>query len=626
MSEPTMPTLRATTNRQNRTIPTMRRKMIAALCGGAVLSSGLIGATPAAFADDGSVSYLAPDYQRGELTGDGKIDQDDIALLLAAVGTTTTSPDWAFVAPADLDGDGVITIIDVTAVSRQFVYDDGPFAILEATIVDMQAAMTSGSLTSQELTAQYLARISAYDRVPGIDRATPAEMLESIIATNPEAMAQAAALDAERAASGPRGMLHGIPFIVKDNINTVGMPTTAGCSCLADNMTSTDAETVERLRAAGAVVIAKANLSEFAQLTTSSVSDYGTVRNAYRLDKNSGGSSGGTGASISANFAAFGLGTDTGGSIRVPSSFNALVGLRPTMGLISREGVIPLDLYRDTVGPMARNVSDIALALDAMAGTDPLDATTVNADAAKPTSYASSLDAGALQGMRIGYVSGLVSGNAQAVGFRLMPAARTDLIAAGATVVDVGEFGTVNGAALSSLPGSSSFTHDMNDYLTTHYRSGYTFLDLARKVTADPSLSSVSPSSITNWASISNTTRNIAYPAFSAAQQAMRTRIDTLMTTYDLDAIIYPSTGGVVESPASNNRISAYSGYPAISVPMGFADSALDSTSHSGTPMGLEFLAEPYSEAKLISFAYAYEQVSQNRRATTLFPGLTALG
>lgn len=605
----------------------MKNKLIAALCGGAVLGSGLIGAAPAAVADDGSVSYLAPAYQRGELTGDGKIDIDEIAILMAALGVTDTDPDWNLIAPADLDADGVITLVDVSMVSQQFIYDDGEFELVDADLVDIQAAMTAGTLTSAELTAEYLARIAGYDRSTDVDPRTPAEMLESIISTNPDAMAQATALDSERAATGPRGMLHGVPIIVKDNINTIGMATTTGCMCLSDNYTTTDAETVERLRAAGAVVIAKANLSEFANSTTSSISAYGTVRNAYALASSPGGSSGGTGAAISGNLAAFGLGTDTGGSVRVPSSFNGLVGLRPTMGLVSREGVIPLDLYRDTVGPMARSVSDVALALDAMAGSDPLDGTTVAADGAKPISYTASLDAGALSGMRIGYVSGFMS-TTDTTGSSLLPGLRADLAAAGATVVDVGGFGTVNGYSVGNLAGSSSFTHDMDEYLDTYYEPGYTFMDLANKVAASEAAyaagtvprddSSWPSSTIRGWASTTEAERNAAFPTFTSNQTGVRNRINSIMATNDLDAIIYPSTSGATANAGSSNRISAFSGYPAISVPMG--------SSTTGLPMGIEFLAEPYSEAKLLSFAYAYEQVSQNRTPTTLFPRLTALG
>jgi len=583
------------------------------------------GAAPAHASED-SVSYLAPDYQRGELTGDGKIDDDDLGMLMVAVGREAGDPEWDAVAPADADGDGVITVADVAALSKQFVYDDDPFEILETDVVSIQKAMTAGVLTSQQLTAQYLSRIAAYDRVDGIDPATPAEALESIIATNPTAMAEAAALDEERATKGPRSILHGIPVIAKDNINLAGIATTAGCACLADNVTSTDAETIERLKQMGAIVIAKANLSEFAQSTTSSISKYATTRNAYGLGRDPGGSSGGTGASISANLGAVGLGTDTGGSVRVPSSFNALVGIRPTIGLVSREGVIPLDMYRDTVGPMARSVSDAALTLDALAGSDPDDSVTASADAHKPTSYAQALDAQALEGKRIGYISGLVSGNAQAPGFRLVTDAQEALKAAGATVVEVGSFGSVNGYSLGGLPGSKSFTHDMNAYLDAYYKPGYTFADLAQKVTdaanAGSTISSWSAATVRGWASTTDAERDAAYPTFSATQQAMRNRIDQLMKQYDLDAVIYPSTGGTVGSPASNNRISAFSGYPAISVPMGYANSALDTTSYSGFPMGLEFLAEPYSEQKLIGFAYAFEQQTHHRRETTLFPDL----
>lgn len=582
---------------------------------------------PANAAVDESVSYLAPDYQRGELTGDATIDRSDLSLLLAAVGRTAADPGWETVAAADVDGDGVITVADVAAVSQRFLYDDDPFVLVEADIVSMQKAMTAGVLTSEQLTAQYLRRIAAYDRQLGVDSAEPEGALESIIATNPAVMAEAAALDDERARSGPRSILHGIPVIAKDNINLAGLATTTGCACLADNVTSTDAESIERLKRLGAIVIAKANLSEFAQSTVLSSSSYGETKNAYSFSLfPGGGSSGGTGASVSANLGAVGLGTDTGGSIRIPSSFNALVGIRPTTGLVSREGVIPLDLYRDTVGPMARTVSDAALTLDALAGSDPDDPMTAAADSHKPASYAQALDRNALRGARVGYVTGLEWDETPAATSPLIPEARAALEAAGATVVDVGAFGTVNGVALADTAGSRSFTRDMNAYLDRFYRPGFTFADLAQRVAdaekAGTPLSSYPASTVRAWASISEEERLAAYPRFIALQTAMRERVDQLMADNDLDALIYPSTSGTMGLGGFNNRIGAVAGYPSITVPMGRATWIPEVVPLGGFPMGLEFLAEPYAESTLIGFAYAFEQQTHHRRASALFPAL----
>ncbi|MDQ1122587.1 amidase family protein [Microbacterium trichothecenolyticum] len=602
--------------------------MITTTLAALVSAALLLGTAAPAQASDTSVGYLAPDFQRGELTGDHKIDEDDLSLLMAALGRQTGEPGWVVVAPADADRDGVITVFDVAALSRQYVYDDDTFELLEADVVSMQKAMTAGVLTSQQLTAEYLRRIAAYDRTEGLDSREPKAALESLIATNPTAMAEAAALDAERAATGPRSILHGIPVIAKDNINLAGIATTSGCGCLRDNVTATDATTIQRLRSMGAIVIAKANLSEFAESTIFSTSAYGTTRNAYNLAYIPGGSSGGTGASISANLGAVGLGTDTGGSVRVPSSFNSLVGIRPTVGLVSREGVFPLDEYRDTVGPMTRTVSDAALTLDALAGSDPADPVTASADARKPDSYARALDPLALRGARLGYLSDRGPDDAQAGDFQLVAAARADLEAAGATVVDIGELGPINGGALEQVHGSRSFAHDADVYLDTFYKPGYTFADLAQKVTdaekAGTPISSLPASTVREWASTTPEERQEYTAMFLAGQKALQERLDQLMQQNDLDALIYPSTGDRDPELLAgyNNFLSAFSGYPAVSVPMGYADIVVSQGTIPDFPRGLEFLAEPYAEEKLIGLAYAYEQQTHHRRQTALFPDL----
>ena len=604
-----------------RGIPVRRTSIAAAVaaCTAAVLVFGTVGP---AHADTDSVSYLAPEYQRGELTGDAKVDHDDLAVLMAAVGRTADDAGWDAVAPADADEDGVITVADVAALSKRFVYDDDPFELQETDVVAIQKAMTAGVLTSQELTAQYLRRIAVYDRATGLDPLDPNAALASVIATNPTVMAEAAALDAERAATGPRSILHGIPVIAKDNINLASLATTAGCACLADNVTSTDAHAIERLKAMGAIIIAKANLSEFAQFTTVSDSAYGETRNAFGLGMPPGGSSGGTGASVSANLGAVGLGTDTGGSIRVPASSNGLVGLRPTTGLVTREGVVPLDEYRDTIGPMTRTVSDAALTLDALAGSDPADPMTAPADAHTPVSYAQALDPAALQGRRIGYLSGFGWDADRPEMLSLVTRARADLEAAGATVLDIGEYGI----ELDGVHGSRSFAHDMDMYLDTFYKPGYTFLDLAQKILdaekAGTPLSSFSGETVRKWASTTMAEREKATAEFFVLQRSMQDRVDQLMAENDLDAIVYPSTSASPGTAGANNIISAFTGYPAITVPMGFAPLPEEASSYPGFPEGLEFLAEPFADEKLLGFAYAFEQKTHHRQAPPLFPAL----
>ena len=255
------------------------------------------------------------------------------------------------------------------------------------TIADVNAAFASGTLTSERLTQMFLARIEAYDR--------QGPSLRAIITVNPRALETARAMDAERKTKGPRSPLHGIPIILKDNIDTSDLPTTGGSVLLEGSVPPDDAFVVKRLRAAGAVVIAKANLSEFASGAAHS-SLGGQILNPHDLTRSPAGSSGGTGASLAAAFAMAGLGTDTGGSVRGPSTANGIAGLKTTMGLVSRDGVIPLALSFDTVGPMARHVSDVAVMLSVLAGVDPADAATRLGEGRSAPGYTSALKADAL--------------------------------------------------------------------------------------------------------------------------------------------------------------------------------------------------------------------------------------
>jgi amidase len=276
-----------------------------------------------------------------------------------------------------------------------------------ATIADLEAAMNAGTLTSEQLTREFLARIDAYDK--------QGPAINALITLNPNALEIAKALDAERKAKGPRSPIHGIPVILKDNYNTQDLQTTAGCQLLAGSIPSADAFVVKKLREAGAVILAKANLSEFAAGGSIGVpmgdphyrvpngfSSMGLqTHNPHDLTRGPSGSSGGTGASIAAFFAQFGTGSDTGGSIRGPSSANGIVGLKPTRGLLSRSGIVPLALSFDTGGPMARSVSDIAVALGIMTGVDPTDPATITSAGRYEKDYTKFLKVGSLKGSRI---------------------------------------------------------------------------------------------------------------------------------------------------------------------------------------------------------------------------------
>src|SRR4051812_9818707 len=307
------------------------------------------------------------------------------------------------------------------------------FALEEMTAAKLQDAMTSGRYTSRQITELYLRRIDA------IDRSGPE--LRSVIEVNPDALAIADALDAERTAKGPRGPLHGIPILIKDNIDTADkMMTTAGSLALEGSHPPHDAFIVERLRAAGVVILGKTNLSEWANFrSTHSSSGWsgrgGQVKNPYAIDRNPCGSSSGTGAAIAANLAVIGVGTETDGSIVCPSGANGLVGIKPTVGLISRSGIIPISHTQDTAGPMARTVADAAALLRAMAGVDAADPAIAASGAHARRDYTTNLDAGALKGARIGVARKRYTGYSAATD-RVFEAAIAALRTQGAVIVD----------------------------------------------------------------------------------------------------------------------------------------------------------------------------------------------
>src|SRR5581483_8034190 len=330
------------------------------------------------------------------------------------------------------------------------------YDVMEKSIPELAADLDRGAVTSHALVQAYLDRIAAFDH------AGPA--LNAMIAVNPHALADADRLDAERRAGTRRGLLHGIPVVVKDNYDTADMPTTAGSTALLGSRPERDAFQVRRLREAGAIIIGKTNLHEFARGITTVSSLGGQTRNPYDPTRNPGGSSGGTGAAVAADFAAAGLGTDTCGSIRYPAAHNNLVGLRPTMGLSSRSGIIPLAHSQDVGGPLARTVVDVAILLDATAGADPDDPVTRDADAHRPASYRAALDAGALRGARIGVLHALFGDEPedQRVG-SVVCTALAAMAQRGAQLIDLDDGPFPSEADVSVI--RYEFKFDLDDYL-----------------------------------------------------------------------------------------------------------------------------------------------------------------
>ena len=591
---------------------TRRTRTTATLALVPVLALGVAAAAHGAPAPAAAPAVHLPPYLAElDLTGDGQVTTADLTVVADALGATPGTDGW--LADADVDGDGVVTVSDLAAVSQRMVYDDGPFEVVEASVVDMQAAMNAGVTTSVELTRAYLERIEAYDRTVVQPGGRP---LNSVITTSEAALDAAAAADAARAEHGMTSLLLGVPVAVKDNVDTADMPTTGGCGCWADNVTATDATLVSGLRADGAVVLAKASLDEFA---FGFVSEFSTgvapgtsllVASPYATDRTAGGSSGGTGTAVAANLVGLGFGTDTGGSIRVPSSYNQLVGVRPTVGLVSRDGIIPLALSQDTAGPMARSVTDAAVALDAVVGVDPADPVTAEQLGRVPASYTTSLDREALRGARVGYVTSMVGTNPTTA--RLFAEATATLEEVGAAVVPV-EAPAGFAEVLAEPSGSTNeFRHDLEAYVERHLApqvEARTLLDIvatghhvpSRRGTYE-SRAAVTEETYEAWAGPEG--------SHTRALAAGQTLVTALLDRLELDVLVYP-TGTPYGTQGQNMRLSPNTGMPAVTVPMGQATEA-DGTV-PGAGVNLELLGRDYSEAHLLGFAYAFEQATQAR-------------
>lgn len=498
------------------------------------------------------------------------------------------------------------------------------FPLAEWTIADLQAAMRSGRMTSRSITQAYL------DRIAALDRQGPT--LRAVLETNPDALAIADQLDQERRQGKVRGPLHGIPVIVKDNIDTHDrMQTTAGSLALEGNYAARDAFLVERLRAAGAVILAKANLSEWANFrSTRSSSGWSgrgrQCKNPYVLDRNPSGSSSGSAVAVSANYCAVAVGTETDGSIVSPSNACGIVGLKPTVGLVSRAGVIPIAHSQDTAGPMARTVADAAALLSAMTGVDPRDPATQASEGRSAPDYTAFLDASGLKGARIG-VPRRTGPNPQVNA--LVEDAIKVLRDLGAEVVDpadletAGQIGTAEREVLQY-----EFKADLNAYLATmppevKYR---TLADLIafNEAHKDQEMPYFGQEIFIASQAKGPLTEQAYLEARAKCLELTRTKgIDATMDKYGLDAMMGPSGGpaGLVDlvtltgggGGGGSSQFPAVAGYPHITVPAGF---------YFGLPMGISFYGRAFSEPVLIKIAYAFEQATKARKPPTFVPTL----
>lgn len=485
------------------------------------------------------------------------------------------------------------------------------FELLGGTIAEMRAALVTGAVSSRELVAGYLARIAAYDQArPG---------LNAISAVSVSALAEADVCDAERRAGGGQGWLHGIPVIVKDNYETREMPTSVGSAALRGWVAPGDGEIVRRLRAAGAVIIAKANMHEFAYGITTVGSLFGATRNPYGVGRNPGGSSGGTGAAVAAGFAAVGLGSDTCGSIRIPAAHNCLAGIRPTQGLTSRAGIVPLSSTQDIGGPMGRSVTDVAIVLDAIAGFDPADAQTAASDGHVPASYTDGLRLEALRGARIGVLGAMFGADpldAEVGG--IVRRACAEMAALGAEVEEV-EIPGLAGLLNDRMNGGLVLVHDFKFDIDAYFASRPTapVRSLAEVLESGRFHPDVEPHLRASAAVESRDTAE--YWAHVAKRARVREAVLGMMAARRLDAIAYPPIRRTAVAigemqVGSTCRLAAHSGLPAVVVPAGFAG--------DGMPVGVEMIGRAWSEARLLGLAYAYEQGTRYRRAPGSVPAL----
>jgi len=481
------------------------------------------------------------------------------------------------------------------------------FEVTESSIAQEQKAMTEGRVTSKALVQAYLNRIEAFDR--------RGPRLNALLTVNPNALKEAEALDRERASKGPRGPLHGIPVIVKDNYGTTDMPTTAGSVALMGFVPSSDAFQVRKLREAGAVIIAKSNLHELASGITTISSAGGQTLNPYDPSRNPGGSSGGTGAAIAASFAAAGMGTDTCGSIRIPSSQNNLVGLRPTKGLSSIAGIVPLSITQDVAGPLARSVEDLATMLDATIGEDPADPATHLRNGQTRPKFSAALHAGTLRGTRIGVPEPLFgdSTDEQDV-IRLVRAAVEEMKNQGAVIVSV-PLPELNTAMAGTSVIDFEFSEDFRNYLAQSpnppVHSLQEILDLG--------LFHASLEGGYRRRLASKGRDSEEYQKALAKRTALMEIILKAMDDQKLDALAYPT---LKRRPArigdpqngSNCQLSPSTGFPAITMPAGFTA--------DGLPIGIELFGRPFDDAKLVSYAYDYERANNHRSAPARTPAL----
>ena len=496
------------------------------------------------------------------------------------------------------------------------------FHLLEATIDDVHAALQSKRITCRELVNLYIKRIGAYDK--------EGPRLNAVQTINSRALQEAERLDAAYASSGPVGQLHCIPVLLKDQVETSDMPTTYGSVIFKDFVPHRDATITTKLKKAGAVIVAKTTMGEFAAGYLGSA--FGIVRNPYSPDRSPSGSSSGSGAGVAANFATVGIGEDTGGSVRGPAAFNSLVGLRPTVPLVSRFGMMPATPSQDTLGPIARTVKDAALLLDVIAGYDPNDPVTVYSAGQVPPSYTAFLNKDGLRDARLGVIREPIDPKTDTASDDykkvkgVMDKAIADIRKLGAEVIDPVTIPNLRDRVKKGFDDNLYETESaMDGYLAKHPNAPVkTLREILLTGKVVPSRSS---RLMTN---VGRTTDEAGYAKVLILREETRQIVLRLMADYRLDALVYatydqppalippnaltnPSFVDLAD-PGNNRRFAPILGFPAMSVPAGFTA--------DGLPVGIEFMAKPFAEPALFKIGYAFEQGTHHRKPPTTTPSL----
>src|ERR1022692_3195156 len=488
-----------------------------------------------------------------------------------------------------------------------------PFHLEEATISDVQAAYKSGALTATKLVQAYLERIQAFDQA--------GPKLNVVIFLNPKALEEATALDEHLRTTGRFvGPLHGIPVLLKDNVNTRDMPTTGGSLSLAEYTPATDATITQKLRNAGAIILAKVNLHEFAIWGETVSSIRGQTLNPYDLIRTPGGSSGGTGAGVAANFAIAGIGTDTVNSIRSPASANSVVGIRPTLGLVSRTGVIPYSFTQDAAGPLARTVTDAAKMLNVLVGYDPNDAATAWSVGNIEKDYTKLLKTDGVKGKRIGVLRSFF-GNApihEEVN-TVANKAVEDLWKLGATVIELDTPGLDSGKISSDI---SVHLYEFKPAINTYLAAGNAPIKSLEEIISSGKFHPNIGDSIKKAQSLE---MDDGYRLRLQKRSELQQRVIKIMADDRLDAIVFPHQKRLVvpigeTQVERNGALGSVTGFPSIVVPGGF--SSPTPTATLGVPVGIEFLGRPWSEKLLIEIGYGYEQATKHRRPPPTTPPL----